>query len=693
MGYFESDAQEMLDIFLQETRQLNGRLEEILLESESKGRFAEEDIHSIFRAMHTIKSSAAMMGLGGLSSLSHTLEDLFSFYREHSQRLEAPDPSLFDLLFAATDFIKQELNQMNQADYVPGDTSLLEEQARAYLKEISGGAAGEDVPDAAETAETADAIDAAETADAADEPLVPEIFASKGGTVVNVTLEGGCRMENIRAFMLVRSIIPLCTLVETYPENLERPGKSADYIGSHGVFIRFESNDKARVLELLTRGLFVERCRVVADNPPQSPGSLPGDEDNSSQDPGNRNEKREPEDTDGEFMEIRTERLDFLQNLAAELLLQTQLLEEELKQRGMEDIEDSVGHQIGLAAGRIEHSVMQMRLVPVSRIVPKLRRTLRDICRDQKKEAELVVNCAEVEADRSVVDYVSDALLHIVRNAVDHGIEMPEERQAAGKGRQGRVTFTAENTAGELLLTVSDDGKGIDEDKVRKRAREKGLFKKPEEEYDSQQLKEFILYPGFSTNETVTGYSGRGVGMDVVKNIIEEVGGNLYIKSTKGMGSTFSIAVPLNLASMECVRFKVGDCRFSIPARHVYRFMEYESSRELIRQVNERDYILYDERLVPLIDLRRLYSLSGETPKRAILVYVKGAVREGCFLMDSIYEQKRIVVKKLSPLLGAGFRRRTGICGCSIMGSGHICAALDTEEIVGLYEWEGIYDR
>lgn len=671
MGYFESDALEMLEVYLLETRQLNGQLSEILLEAERAGRFNESSIHSIFRVMHTIKSSSAMMDINGLSSLAHKLEDLFSYYRENMDKLEHPEPDLFDLLFAASDFIAQELEQMNREDYAPGDTSVLEQMTDDFLGHVSR----EEEKDSGKGGKTQGEEEGKE-----ELPVIPELFVSKSGTVVNVTLEEGCRMENIRAFMLVRSITGLCTLVETYPENLEKQGESAQYIEGHGVFIRFESGDKEKVLETLRKGLFVAQCRVLADSQPQ---------DTAAAAQKAAPERENTDSREGEFMEVRTERLDYLQNLASELLLQMQVLENELKRNGMEDLESGLGHQISLLVGQIERSVMEMRLVPVSRIVPKLKRALRDICRDQKKEADLVVRCSDVEADKSVVDYVSEALLHILRNAVDHGIESPEERLAAGKDRRGKITFSADNVAGELRMTISDDGKGIDEERVRERARQKGLFASADEEYDPQKIREFILYPGFSTNEKVTEYSGRGVGLDVVKNIMEDVGGNLSIRSTIGQGSAFSISVPLNLASIECVRFRVGQYRFSIPARHVYHFLEYESFRGQIREINGRDYILYEDRMMPLINLRRFYSLGGEIPERAILVYVKGAEKEGCFLIDSIYEQKRIVVKNLPALLGTGFRSRTGICGCSIMGSGRICAALDTEIIISRYEKEG----
>lgn len=397
MGYFESDALEMLEVYLLETRQLNGQLSEILLEAERAGRFNESSIHSIFRVMHTIKSSSAMMDINGLSSLAHKLEDLFSYYRENMDKLEHPEPDLFDLLFAASDFIAQELEQMNREDYAPGDTSVLEQMTDDFLGHVSR----EEEKDSGKGGKTQGEEEGKE-----ELPVIPELFVSKSGTVVNVTLEEGCRMENIRAFMLVRSITGLCTLVETYPENLEKQGESAQYIEGHGVFIRFESGDKEKVLETLRKGLFVAQCRVLADSQPQ---------DTAAAAQKAAPERENTDSREGEFMEVRTERLDYLQNLASELLLQMQVLENELKRNGMEDLESGLGHQISLLVGQIERSVMEMRLVPVSRIVPKLKRALRDICRDQKKEADLVVRCSDVEADKSVVDYVSEALLHILR--------------------------------------------------------------------------------------------------------------------------------------------------------------------------------------------------------------------------------------------------------------------------------------
>lgn len=669
MGYFEADAEDMLEVYLLETRQLTGQLSAVLLEAEKKNAFAEEDIHSIFRIMHTIKSSSAMMGLQELSSMAHKLEDLFAYYRETYGKIEKAEPELYDLLFAASDYIEAELDRMPREGYVPCSAAEIEARTDAYLDRAS-----RREPDGAE--EAGDSQDPGPV-------VIPEALNGKEGTVVRIVFENGCRMENIRAFMLVRQIGSLCSCVETWPGDLEKSVEGSSYISENGVFIRFESEHKQEVLESLQKGLFVAECSILADSRSPAPEEPAVQEKHKPEEKGNTAESRE-----AEFFNVRSDRLDRLQNLSGELMLHMLTLDTELEKYGLDDIKEGTAHQISRLISEMERTVMEMRLVPVNKIVPRLRRILRDICRDQKKEADLIIHCEDLEADKSVVEYASEALIHIIRNAVDHGIETPQEREAAGKSRKGRVVFSAESTAGELRLSLSDDGTGIDEKRIRERARERGLFTRPEEEYDSQEIQELILCPGFTTNEQVTEYSGRGVGLDVVKTILEGVGGNLYIHSRPGEGTTFTIVVPLSLATMECIRFKVGNFRFSMPARHVFRFMDWEKSRDSRETINGKDYILFEDRMIPFIDLRRFYHLDGETPENAIVVYMKGNEKEGCILVDSMYEQKRIVVKQLPPLFGLDFRKKTGISGCSIMGNGKICAALDTDILISRYERE-----
>ncbi|MDC7288140.1 chemotaxis protein CheA [Blautia schinkii] len=674
MGYFDSDALEMLEIYLLETKQLLEQLSAVLISAESKNSFTEEELHSVFRVMHTIKSSSAMMGLPEMSAMAHKLEDLFAYYREEYGRIESAPPELFDLLFMAEDYIESETQAMSGDAYNPQSADEIVKLTEEYLVNLS---------DKDKETEEEQTIDTTPEEQAAGNPIVPDVFANKEGLVVRVLFETGCRMENIRAFMIMRQITGLCTEVESYPDNLEKSQEGAEYIGKNGVFFRIVGGEKEKLLESIRQGLFVSACEVISEGlkPKEQEPKQPQVQMKSS---GNG---------DSDFLQVRVERLNQLQNLAAELMISTLSLDAALEEKGLMEIREGVFHQINRLIAEVENTVMSMRMVPVSRMVPRLQRILRDICRNQNKEVELVVSCGDIEADKSVVDYVSEALIHILRNAVDHGIEAPEEREEKGKSRKGKIWFQAENSSGELSISVKDDGQGINIETIRRRAREKGLFYKPEEEYDEQELLEMILAPGFTTNEKVTEYSGRGVGLDVVKSVLEDAGGHLYINSVVGEGSTFTITVPLSLATMECTRFLVADYRFSVPARYVFGFFEFDKERNNIREQNGRTYMVYENRMIPLVDLRRFYGLEGETPKNAIIIYVRCVGKEGCILVDSMYTQKRIVVKQLPSLFGLNFRSNTGISGLSVMGSGKICAAIDVEGLLYRYEREGTYGR
>ena len=668
MSYFDEDAREMLEVYLLETRQLTEQLNHCLMEAEKNNRFAEEDIHSIFRVMHTIKSSSAMMGLSQLSSLAHKLEDIFAYYREEIGTIENPEQEIFDLMFLAADHISAEMERMEAEDYEPADIKQIEEQAEAYWEKFCCSHEKEEPPE-----------------EQAPEPQSCSYFGDKSGTVVNVIFEQGCRLENVRAFMLVRQISGLCSELETYPLDLEQAGESGEIIGKQGLFVRFISEQREEVLEVMEKGLFVNRVILIAD---QEEAEAPAEES----DPLEAQPKKLQEVKETEFLDVKAEKLDKMQNLSCEMVIQMLVLDEALRKNGLEDLREGTARQISQLISEMERTTMEMRMRPLNRIVPKLRRILRDICRDEKKEAELIVNCGDIEADKSVVESCSEALMHLIRNAVDHGIETAEVRQALGKEKKGRIAFQVESTVGELVLTFSDDGCGLDDRKILNKASERGMLVKPEEEYSREEIHELILKPGFTTNETVNEYSGRGVGLDVVKNLMEEIGGHLHIESQPGVGSKFTLIAPLTLSTVESTCFQIGDYHFSMPARYVFNFMEYREKKRQIRQIDGRSYILYDGRMVPLINLRKICGIKEEIPDDSIVIYIKDNRVEGCLLADVMHEQKRIVVKPLPNLLGRDFRKNTGTGGCSIMGDGDICAALDLENLIVNFEKEGAYE-
>ncbi|MCH1983023.1 ATP-binding protein [Ruminococcus sp. OA3] len=671
MGYFDSDEKEMLEVYMLETRQLLEQLDGLLLEAEKNHIFTESEIHAVFRIMHTIKGSSAMMRLSDLSRTAHKLEDLFAYYRETYGVIKDPEPELFDLLFTASDYIAKELEEMSLESYQPHPAGDIEDRAEAYLRRAKQEDREKQMEETPET-----------SGEAAEEPeRISEKFDGKSGVIVRIKLEEGCRLEHIRAFMLVRQIESRCSCVESIPEHLDKAQSEAEYISKHGVLLRFESQEKKTVLDILRRGLFVASCDVVEDRTLRPVASV----EQKITDENETEEKKE-----AEFLNVRTDRLDVLQNLAGEMMIQMLTLDSALHKAGQEEIREGIAYQLNRLVGDVEKTVMKMRMVPVNSLVPKLRRIFRDICRVQKKDVEFIANCGDIEADKSVVEYVFDALMHIIRNAVDHGIETPEERAASGKDKVGKIIFTAESTVGELILSIQDDGRGINAEKIKASAMKKGILEKPENEYDTQELWELLLSPGFTTKENVTDYSGRGVGLDVVNNIMAEAGGHLYIDSETGKGSKFTVMLPLTLSTIECVRFQVGEYTFSLPARYVSGFMEYRERTGRIQEISGgTSYIMVSDNMIPLIDLYHFYNLKGATEDTAIIICLRKNEKEFCIVADSMYEQKRIVVKPLPPLFGTGFRRFTGICGLSMMGDGTICSALDAELLLSLYESEG----
>ena len=263
MGYFDADEKEMLEVYMLETPSAAGAAGWFLLEAEKKHSFTESEIHAVFRIMHTIKGSSAMMRLSDLSRTAHKLEDLFSYYRENLGKIDDPEPELFDLLFAASDYIANELDDMAQESYQPRTAATVEERAEAFLK-----TARDKKTESRQIAENPveDQENLKELEEKEENPLdLSEMFEGKDGMIVRVNLEPGCKMENIRAFMLVRQIEEKCTSVETYPDHLDKAHAQAGYISQHGVIIRFESQEKQTVLEMLGKGLFVESCEILED--------------------------------------------------------------------------------------------------------------------------------------------------------------------------------------------------------------------------------------------------------------------------------------------------------------------------------------------------------------------------------------------------------------------------------------------
>ncbi|RGY96837.1 chemotaxis protein CheA [Clostridium sp. AM58-1XD] len=631
MGYFDKDMEDMLDIYLLETGQLMEQAEGILIHAEKSGQFSPEDINEIFRIMHTTKSSSAMMGLSELSSLTHKVEDLFSEFREDPGRIKCCVQEAFELLFEVTDLIRSELRLMGEDHYIPRTTERQRYKIDALLSMIKG----------------------------------------QKSCTVRLKFEQNCKMENIRAFMAARQVKNMCSELSMYPDDVEKNSDTIEYIRKNGFFISFVSAEPERVLERLRGAIFVEQCDMVDGLP----------ELGTSQEKAEETE-RPVQLLEESYINVRVEKLDQLQNLTGELLVAvSDLMDGESRQKNT--LEDDVTHRAGRILKELGELTISMRMVPLKGVISQINRLVRDMCKKEKKEVTFSVMGQDVEVDKKIMDGILEPLSHLIRNAVDHGIELPEERERAGKPRAGKIELKIENTGGEILIHLVDDGSGMDIDKIRDKARSRNLFIKPEEEYTREELLELCMLPGFSTRDTASEYSGRGVGLDVVCQMVERFGGHVDLKSEQGNGTAVHLHLPLTLTIINCILLQSGGFRFAVPSYQVLQFAPYSRITQKFYRQGDREYWLNEGRAVQVLSLTRFYQPSNQQKEEGgIMIHVRSATKEACLVAEQVLEQKSLVEKALPKIFGPHFKYYTGISGCSTPGDGSICMMLDIEDLI-----------
>jgi two-component system chemotaxis sensor kinase CheA len=323
---------------------------------------------------------------------------------------------------------------------------------------------------------------------------------------------------------------------------------------------------------------------------------------------------------------------------------------------------------------------MSMRMVPILGVFQKMSRLVRDLSSKFGKQLELELAGGETELDRNVVEAISDPLVHMVRNAADHGIEAPADREKAGKSRVGRIHLRAFHQAGNIVIEITDDGKGINRKRVRQKAIEAGVVR-PDQELSEQETLALIFHAGLSTAEKVTDVSGRGVGMDVVKRNVEALRGRIDIASVEGSGSTFTIRLPLTLAVIDGLVIRVGRERYVVPILSVERSLRPKPD-QLSTVQGRGEMCMVRDTLLPLYRLHRLFDVPGamQDPSQALVVIVQDDVRRCCLLVDELLGQQQVVIKTL----GQGVGAVRGVSGGAILGDGNVSLILDVPGLVAL---------
>jgi two-component system, chemotaxis family, sensor kinase CheA len=335
----------------------------------------------------------------------------------------------------------------------------------------------------------------------------------------------------------------------------------------------------------------------------------------------------------------------------------------------------SVSEEIERLSGELRDTMMVLRMMPVASLFSRFRRLVHDLARETGKDIELITEGETTEVDKTVIDRLADPLIHLVRNSIDHGLENPQDRIAAGKSPTGRVQLTAHQTGSEVVITIKDDGRGIDRDRVRAKAEDNGLIQ-PGQQLSDQELLQLIFQPGFSTAEKVTNLSGRGVGMDVVKKTIETLRGAIDVKSEFGKGSEIALRIPLTLAIIDGLLVRVGNGNYVIPLSAVEECLELTVEEDL--RSRGRSFISLRDHLVPFIRLRELFRTGTEPEKfQKVVVISTGSERVG-LVVDQIIGDHQTVIKSMSKL----HNNVTSFSGATILGDGNVALILDVAHLV-----------
>ncbi|WP_313294114.1 chemotaxis protein CheA, partial [Faecalispora jeddahensis] len=507
---------------------------------------------------------------------------------------------------------------------------------------------------------------------------------------VRVFFEEETEMVHLRAMLLVHAIAENGIAVRSVPEQLDSNPGAADVIGRDGLLILFQTKEEMESsLKSIENFVYTKNYTVLSPLTQQKEQAKNTKEEKTaaSNEPAANNGNGNHLAVKQNLINVNLSKLDNLMDLVGEIVITESMVTSshsvQTNDSGVDNSYTKASRQLRKLTDELQEIVMSIRMVPISGVFQKMRRIVRDMSKSLDKDAELVLVGEDTEVDKSIVDNINDPIMHVVRNAMDHGLEDKQTRIANGKPAKGTITLTAQNTGGEILISIEDDGQGIDRDAVLAKAKRQGMLKKSEKEYSNREVYNFLLMPGFSTNEVVTEYSGRGVGMDVVKKNVEKVGGDVTISSEPGKGTKVLFKIPLTLAIVNGMKVSVGDTMFIVPTNNIKQLVKVTAD-QVLYDTSGNEIITMRNQYYPLIRLHSVFGLEprAKTLEDSIVVQVENHEKVYCILADDLLGEQQVVVKGLPAYLNQFNIKDTGISGGAVLGDGSISLILD---VVNLY--------
>jgi len=652
------DVSKYTDIFVAESQEHLDNLNKNLLLLE-KNPDNKSVLNEIFRSAHTLKGMAATMGLERMAELTHEMETVLTLLKEGKIAVKQ---DIIDLLLSCLD----DLNAMIRGFVNEGKEPSIAQGLIDALRKLSEG--GSD--SSQEQTKSSDLE--------FNEYELSVLKASKESNYksyhIIIELAEGTVMKSARAFMVFRCLEDFGQIIKCIPPVQDLEEEKFD--NSFEIFL-ITMDDAEKIATNLNNISEVRVASITEVNIDKSLSAVSAAKNNNKDDSKVENSIISSKALHLKTVRVDIDRLDDMMNLVGELVINKTRLEQIASGYRMSELEEAI-EQMGRLTTDLQSLVMKVRMVPIRQVFDRFPRMVRDISHSLQKNVELVIEGEQTELDRTVIDEIGEPLVHLIRNALDHGIEPPDERVAVDKPKTALLRLAARQEGNNVIIEVEDDGRGMDIDEIRKQAINKGFIDPREMEHlDDKAVLNIIFEQGFSTNNTVNDISGRGIGMDVVKSKIESLNGTIDIETEKGKGTKVIINLPLTLAIIQALLVKVGEEQYAIPLHSIDEttFLIPEQ----IKMVQNHEVFLLRDMVLPLIRCSRLLEVPTADKKNSeefVVVVHKGAQRLG-LVVDELVGQQEIVIKPLGNLL-AGI---PGIAGATILGNGQVATILDVNSL------------
>ncbi|MFD2208847.1 chemotaxis protein CheW [Virgibacillus halophilus] len=668
------DTTQYLDVFIDESNEHLEVLSNQLLALE-KTPADKSIIEEIFRAAHTLKGMSATMGFQDLADLTHKLENVFDAIRYDRIVVQA---SMMDILFAALDHLTTMVE-----DIAAGGSG--KEDVSGIVRDLLALENGDDPSEEESSVQTGGARNQGGLQLDEFQLSILGESAERGfhNYEIHVQLISDCLLKGVRAYMVFDILEKMGEVIYSNPDVTELEEENFDDLFTV-VFVSNASDNeiKSKIMKVSEiESVDIYPFQMRANDPSENQGKI--EEKKSVQVPETKNidtGSNHAQSVSHKTIRVNIEKLDSLMNLFEEMVIDRSRLEQISSEMDQKDLQETVEHMSRISSD-LQDIILSMRMVPIEQVFSRFPRMIRKLARELNKQIQLDITGADTELDRTVIDEIGDPLVHLIRNAIDHGIEMPDVRKSKGKSEQGTINLKAYHSGNHVFIEIDDDGAGINKEKVLQKAIDNNVISfEQRESMSDQEVFELIMESGFSTADKISDISGRGVGLDVVRSKIESLGGNITIDSQIDKGSKFIIQLPLTLSIISVLLVEMQQEKYAIPLSTI---VETAIIKKMdIMSAHQKSVIDFRGKVVPLVFLKDTFQIpqteNQEDDDLLSVVIIKKGEKMAGLVVDAFIGQQEIVLKSLGDYLTDVF----AISGATILGNGHVALIIDSNALI-----------